>query len=146
MLDPLSGLSLASNIINVIDFTTKVVKGTVEIHGATSGSTITNHEVELVASDLASLFNRLPNKAAASSSGQWDEDQALKDLATQCEGLASELLDKLNKLKPAKRHKPWSSFGTALACVWSGRQVREYVRRLEMLQTNLITRLVTILS
>ena len=57
MVDPLTTLGIASNIIQLIDFTSKILKKTSQLHF--DGETIDNARLEALTSDLASLSKNL---------------------------------------------------------------------------------------
>jgi hypothetical protein len=59
VLDPLTALSLAGNILQFIDFAAKVVSKCRGIHKSPDGVLPEDQELELVASDLARLSKRL---------------------------------------------------------------------------------------
>ena len=71
MLDPLSALSLTSSIVNLVDFSCKVVSESREIYQ--SGSIITNDELEQIANDLSGLLQMVKssqNPTNADSGGR----------------------------------------------------------------------------
>ncbi|KAL9083504.1 MAG: hypothetical protein Q9159_005750 [Coniocarpon cinnabarinum] len=146
MADPLSGLSIASSLITVVDFASKIVKGTLELRRSGNAGGVTKQEVELVALDFAALLDRLQKRQQASSSPKSEDETALKDLITSANGLLEELLDALRKLKPSKPYRKWSTMRAALGAVWNEKKIRSYVQRLSLLQTSLATKLVSIIS
>jgi hypothetical protein len=67
-MEAIAGLSLAANILQVVDFTTKVLSTANEFRKA--GSTVQNYELEVVVHDLAALNERTkswarPNPASS---------------------------------------------------------------------------------
>ncbi|KAL9051904.1 MAG: hypothetical protein Q9162_005742 [Coniocarpon cinnabarinum] len=146
MADPLSGLSIASSLITVVDFASKIVKGTLEVRRSGNAGGVTKQEVELVALDFAALLDHLQKRQQASSSPKSEDETALEDLITSANGLLEELLDALRKLKPSKPNRKWSNMRTALGAVWNEKKIRSYVQRLSLLQTSLATKLISIIS
>ena len=145
MLDPLSSLSLASSTISAVDFASKVIKTTVEIHHSINGTSITNQELEVVVLDLATVLDNLPT-APPSSASQSQDEVALKTLAASCKTLLDELLAALQELKPGQPHQRWLSIRKAIAGIWNERKIRDNTQRLNTLQNALATRLVCMLS
>lgn len=147
MLDPLSSLSLASNIISVVDFASKIVKGSIEIHGSTDGATVRNKEVEAIALSLQTITQNLPKSISSSSALRKTEDEtALENLADKSKLLADELLGVLHDLKSSSSRKPWTNIQKAIAVVWNDKKIRDYARRLTDIQSSLVTWLVRMLS
>lgn len=78
VMEAIAGLSLAANILQVVDFTTKVLSTANEFRKA--GSTVQNHELEVVVQDLTALNERTkswarPNPA---SSGPLAKDSQVR--------------------------------------------------------------------
>jgi hypothetical protein len=73
-MEAIAGLSLAANILQVIDFTANVLLAGHQIHK--SGSTAQNAELELVTKDFVELNDRLKSWARpeAASSGPLEKD------------------------------------------------------------------------
>lgn len=66
MLDPLTALSLASSIVQLVDFSAKVVSESRQIYQA--GSAIQNDELEIISNDLLDLVKTVElrsNKGAS---------------------------------------------------------------------------------
>lgn len=77
-MEAIAGLSLAANILQVVDFTTKIFSTANEFRKA--GSTVQNHELEVVVRDLTALNERTklwarPNPA---SSGPLEKDSQVR--------------------------------------------------------------------
>ncbi|KAL9054964.1 MAG: hypothetical protein Q9162_003819 [Coniocarpon cinnabarinum] len=144
MLDPLSSLNLASSVITAVDFASKIVRGTIEIRRSTTGSTVTNHDIELVTLDFENVLNGLSrNNLSVSSS---EDDVSLRNLAKSAHELAEELMEVLRNLKTRQPHRKWESISKAVVTAWSGKKLREYAARLNNFQSSLTTRLVYMLS
>lgn len=107
MLEPLTALSLASSILQVIDFGGDVVKLTREIYKSSSGSTETVTKLD----DSLQSFNALAAKLQREASGQEEpltqQQAAARDLAARCTALAGRFTstceDLQSKGDPSKR-------------------------------------------
>jgi hypothetical protein len=73
-MEAIAGLSLAANILQVIDFTASVLRTGNQIYN--TGSTAQNRELELVTNDFVELNNKLKSCARtdAATSGQPRKD------------------------------------------------------------------------
>jgi hypothetical protein len=78
VMEAIAGLSLAANILQVIDFTTKVLSTTNEFREA--GSTVQYNELEVVVQDLTALNERTKSWARPNlaSSGPLAKDSQVR--------------------------------------------------------------------
>jgi hypothetical protein len=129
-MDPLSALSLASCIVQFVDFSSKLISKGHLIYSSANGALIENLDLEVVTCDLSQLTTRLGLHEKAICCTK--EDQNLEDLASRCSALAKELLDKLDRLKVDDdvKNRRWKSFRQALKTVWSKKDLDEIAARL----------------
>ncbi len=101
MLDPLTALSIAGNIFQFIDFSTKLISKGHELYNSADGVSVGNAELEVIAKDLQHLHGRLqsPRPSENVKAVVSDSDLALQTLSKECSGVVAELTDALNKLK-----------------------------------------------
>lgn len=143
VLDPLTALSLACNIVQVVDFASKVVARCRHIH--TYGELPEHHELEIVTADLLRLSTRLkehPQPPTLSQKQlkeendtqkmQREKDLALSQLSSLCVKIADELLSRLFKYKVPEGvpRTKWRSFREALEQVWKKKDLDELAARL----------------
>jgi ankyrin repeat protein len=146
MLDPLTALGLAGNLIQVIQFSYDIVSEGNKIYHDASGVLTQNKAIEEVSSDLANLTETLKTKqeewrAAHGRTALDPEELRLRNLCDRCVEVAFELQIQLNKLKAKEgRGKRLKSFKIALIAVWRKDEVEELERRLERYQKELDTR------
>jgi hypothetical protein len=55
MLDPLTALSLASSVIQFVDFGIKLFRSGRELYGSSNGSSVGNQDLDTIAKDLKGL-------------------------------------------------------------------------------------------
>lgn len=145
-MDPLSALGLASNIIQVVDFGSRLVFKGREIYGSVDGATAVNRELESITTDLnrvcAELIapERYINKEQAS-----EPEVALIALSRSCQTLGEELLSVLRKLKVKGRHQQWDTARQALRSVWKESKICGYEKRLGEYRSQITTSLISIL-
>jgi hypothetical protein len=140
VLDPMSALSLASNIVQFVDFSSKLVSKGCHIYHSADGALPRNLELEVVATELSQLTKRLrhqdgPNQPTILS----DEEKSLQNMSDECIKIANELLDRLEKLKVKReaRHRAWKSFRQALKSVWSKHDLDELSEKLQSFRDQL---------
>jgi len=112
-------LSIAGNIVQLVDFAGKLLSGSRELYRSTTGALPVNEEIELITRDLSSFIIKLERT---------NNDPALRDI---CEGsriVATELLTRLNGLK--SKHAVWSSLQHAIKATWARKEIDQLNSRL----------------
>ena len=105
-MDPFSALGLASNVIQLVDFGSRLVSKSQELYKSADGISNVNRDLEAVTKDLTSVCSSLIqpeqyiNKEQASVPGT-----ALIPLCRSCKELGDELLSVLQTLKVKHRHQ-----------------------------------------
>ncbi|KAE9366262.1 hypothetical protein N431DRAFT_386517, partial [Stipitochalara longipes BDJ] len=131
VLDPLSALSLAGNIIQFVEFGTKLVHGTNEIIKSTEGSLEKHVWLEETTSSLGQLSNDLAiDTQRGPTASHSKKDEELLNLAISCKHDADDLLATLGDLKAQNPGRKWQSFVQALRSVWKESKIKELERRL----------------
>lgn len=142
-LDPLSALGLAANIIQFVDFTSKLFSQSISIYHSTSGASVDTEEMIKIANHLQTLCARLsisrPEDPSLTSSSA--ADNGLRSLARDCKAAGDELLLVLHSLKATEPHKKWGSFSTALATIWKQPKIEAMWKRLEFYKSQLTLQL-----
>ena len=105
MLDPMSALGLACNIIQIVDFSMKAVTKFRELYK--DGVSSENRELEDMTAGLRGLQANLVtvDPTTRLSGSVFVDDQELQDLADECCKTAHELTAELNTLKVSGPHK-----------------------------------------
>lgn len=107
-MDPLTAISLASNIVSFVDLGAKVLSTAWEIYNSTSGDTSSNRSRESVARQMEIFAEEL--LVPDTSSGK---EKDLCVLAQECRDLAIQILELLQKSIPknprSKRQVAWST-------------------------------------
>lgn len=147
-MDPFSALGLASNVVQFIDFGSKLISESHDIYKSASGSSTGNIELELIYTDLNELTNGLQNPVLSSRQSLSADEAALSQLASSCYTVATELLTVVNALKVDKNnnHRKWRSFRQAIKSVWKQSDIDSLQRRLVDFRAQLTLRLVAILG
>lgn len=141
-MDPLSGISLAGNVIQFLDFATNIVSKGHELYNSPQGALGRNLELEGVARRLVEFNEALRAEPQISSSEYGPRDkpygQSMIGIAKSCDAVARELLEALDKLKVEGRHRKWKSIQQAFRSIWNQDKIDRLVQRLAQHRQDLI--------
>ncbi|KAK8021911.1 hypothetical protein PG990_007049 [Apiospora arundinis] len=128
-MDPFAAIGLASAIITFIDFGSKIVKISKEIHGSTSGMSNVNADLESLTKSMRELAMEL--KPSKSPSDLSVSEKGLLEVCHECEDLSAELLKVLDRIKSKTPGTKRSSISAALRHFKKKKNVEELGLRLE---------------
>ncbi len=130
-MDPLTALSLASNVIQVVDFSIRLVSKGFKIYK--DGSLAENIDAEVISQSLKSLNGKLQRSVQDSKCGGplTEEDQSLMGLCANCESIANELLTRFGRIEGTSKHRKWKSARQALKSVTNKDDLELLARRLD---------------
>jgi len=139
-MDPLSALGLAGNIVQFIDFGSKLVCKGRQIYKSSEGALDQHVDLEAITGDLVLLSAKIePSKYGNQESNQQSKEEAvLLKLTTACNDVALTLLTTLNSIKVTGRHRRWKSVRQALKTQLNTEKIEELSRRLSRLREELI--------
>ncbi len=140
MLSPLEALSIASAIIQIIDFGCKLVSQTQEIYHSANGATKDNVTSAEIVKDINALNKELKNKDRTFQRLSLD-DIALGKLVDSCEHEAEALRHLLSELEVPPDAKKWESFRVAFRSARKKGMVKDIENRLLKLQKQIDSRL-----
>ena len=144
VLDPLTAIGLAGNIVQFIDFSLTIVSKASEIRQSADGVPRENRDLEIVTKDLVAITARLKNSVRQAPRGAVDltqEQCRLDDLRRHCADVAGELIDALERLKAKGPKGRWKSLRQALKSVWSRDKIIQIQSRLTGLREELELRI-----
>lgn len=126
-MDPLSALGVASNVVQFVDFASKLVSETARIYRgrARRDAEDGRSELERVTNDLEG-FNKDLASSLQSHRNQWrvsQEDKEIIRICADCGKISSKLLAALSSLNPSKA-TVWRSFAAALRSIWSEDEIQ----------------------
>jgi hypothetical protein len=139
-MDPLTALGLASNIIQVVDFSTKLVSKGYNIYKSADGSLAENVDAEAITRNLTMLTTKLRHSFKIGQEGNGnlsDDDQSLTRLCEKCTQIADELLHKLDQAKVTGRHRKWKSARQALKSVTSKSDLEQFAITLQLYRSEI---------
>lgn len=130
-MEAIGSLGLAANILQFIDFTSKLVASSSELYVSNDGILDENRQIELATNDLA-LLNAKIKEAAVSAS-----NEALCQLSESCKATADELLKALSKLKVDGSHSRRRTIRKALQAAWCKEDITKLETRLSRYRNEL---------
>lgn len=139
-LEGLAALGLASNILQVIDFSYKLVSGAKEITNSATGVSAQHETFETVSHSLLQLVSDVDGP----SSSQIPLE--IRTLAAQTRDLAQSFIAELDKLKPKEPKRAWSGFIQAMKEANKSDKLLALNKRLNMLQRSLNSHLLNMMS
>ncbi|KAJ8068445.1 hypothetical protein OCU04_004001 [Sclerotinia nivalis] len=132
MLDPFSAVSLAAAIIQLVDFSSKVISSAAELHRSSSGALANNLELSTIVSDLSALSNNLEARILHQGKHSCNTDeQAIRSLASECKELSDKLLHDLDGLKIKGPHTMWASARQSLRSLWKEAYISHMLKQLD---------------
>ena len=119
-MDPLSALSAASSVVQLVDFISKIASDSYKLYKSDSGELERTAELKQVTTQLVSLNSGLETslQTQATKANLSQTNQELRDLCIECNSVAGDLIVALKKLQ-GRRSSKWSSVILALRTVWS---------------------------
>ncbi|KAK5093357.1 hypothetical protein LTR70_004729 [Exophiala xenobiotica] len=130
-MEAIAGISLAANVIQFIDFSSRLISKGKEIHE--NGSLSEQDDLENVTRSLAHFSHKLRESLQSRCTAGADiteDDKNLERIATECSRIADQLLQRLQRLKYGGKHRPWKSFRHALKSVWAKAEIDNLAARL----------------
>jgi hypothetical protein len=111
-MDPLTALGLASNIVQFVDFTSKLISTTQNLYVSSSGAKDEHLELEILARNIQDLAEHAKSRLGGVSGPAIlsKEDGTLLDLSDQCIEVSNQLLSLLESVKVKGQHRGWDSF------------------------------------
>ena len=133
VLDPLTALGIASNAVQLVEFSSRIVSRGHTIYKSADRALAENLELEAVTNSLLKTNNILENSLRAYELERplADDERELKNICEGCESVGFELISALQKLKIQGKHRKWKSFRQALKSIYGKDQIDGLSSRLE---------------
>ena len=134
-MDPVSACGVAASVVQFINFTETLLRGTYEIYKSATptGDTKINCDLMNVTTSLKTLndelLSSLSQRISAGKSLSAHEIR-IGRVCKECSEIADQLISKLKELRAQKRHNLWESFRKALQTVWNKRAIEVLELRL----------------
>ncbi|KAF2262909.1 hypothetical protein CC78DRAFT_618133 [Lojkania enalia] len=144
-MEPLTVFSFVVNVVQLVDFTVRLLKEANEIYHSGTGHSAEQVELKKVAEDLSRLCDNVPSIPADEQDhvlGQLGRE--ISEIATLIKKEAKDLITAIQKLKlkyGSSRH--WGSFRQALATIWHRKEIDKMHNRLKGLRNDLQANMIT---
>jgi hypothetical protein len=135
-MESLTALGLAANIVQFVDFSTRLLAEASEVYHAATGLPKEHVELQDVADNLNSMVERLviPTNRGPSSSAQAE----ISKIALSAMEVAGDLIRTVEKLKVSDGSKnKWRSFRQALSTLWIKDKIESSQKRLGAIRDQL---------
>jgi hypothetical protein len=129
-MEALAAVSLASNIVQLINFVGEVLSKSGQIYRSRPWTSEDEQDQEFIASHLRDLSNKIQCPSEF-------PDPALEKLCSQCNGVADDLLATLGGLRNQGQQTRSQSLRKSLKLVWGKDKVLKLERRLQALRQEL---------
>ncbi|KAF6831912.1 hypothetical protein CMUS01_07150 [Colletotrichum musicola] len=142
-MDPLSAVGFASSILTFVEFSFKIISGTLEI--VRSGNTAENAHVSIFINDLHRITKNL-RQSSASPNGSTHHEDGLDSLASECLAISKELIALLQKLKIKAGDSKRKSINVSLRSMWARGDFAYLENRLDKCRSQIMMRLLLLLK
>lgn len=123
-MEPLSALSIATAVVQFLDFAGTLVSGTWEISRSSFGDTEKNSDLRYITESLQKHNEELRNCLNQSNVAPFSsQDRDIEQLCRQCNEVADRLVTILNRVRSHSKDSKWTSFRAALRTMWSQEEV-----------------------
>ena len=135
----MTAVSLASAVVQFVDFSCKIVSKSKQLNAAARGGGMEANNSEIVTRDLLKLSENMKEKLshAVGDESPSEDDQALEEICTRCIGVSETLLARLEKLKVQQGDGKWRLTLQATRSVWSEKELDELSRQLTTFRSQL---------
>lgn len=147
-MEPLSALSIASSVFQIVDFSAKIIAKAKEIYQSAEGASTANSFLEDTTSNLTEITAGLARElwknsrtASNSKQGKKTAEEQLVKLAEESRTIAASLLQKLNQLKLADGGGRWKALQQAFRIAFAQKEIDALTMRLDSLQKQVDTAL-----
>jgi hypothetical protein len=149
-MDPLSALSLAGTIVQLVDFGKKLFSDCEQLYNSSRGVLTVHEQLELVTADLQSVFSKLKNTSSmqrdeigvSNKSNHVTDESIFLEICDEAAMIADELLAKLRgfKIKDGK-HRSWETLKAVVKPIWSRDEIENLKKQLATFKDSLDLRL-----
>ena len=148
VVDPFSALGLASNIVQFVDFCSKIVSRSVEQYQSVLGLAAQQAHLESITISLRSIANGLSESLAASQLMKKPEEENLRLLAIRCRETADQLIAAIEELKVDPRltgtSRKFASLWQVLSSLKEENRLTTFEQTLEKYRSQFTLHLVTL--
>lgn len=146
MLDPFTAISLATAIVQFVDFGSKLITKGYEIHA--NGALQENIDLTAITADLHAFTDRIVLDSSNTSAKPTSEEQALQKVAKICAEISQKLLNILTSLEVSKQgdFRSWTSLRASVRAAFRARDIDKLQNKLHHVTEQLNSHLLGMLG
>jgi hypothetical protein len=119
-MEPLSALSIATAVVQFLDFAGSILSSTYKIYTSSPGDLGQNNDVRSITKSLIDLNTKLEADLNYPTPGRLSsQDKYISQLGRECNEIGNRLVLALERIQAQQKNGLWGSFRLALATVWS---------------------------
>jgi hypothetical protein len=146
-MEPLAALGVASNIIQIVDFASRLVSRGHELYQSADGRLASHAILDNASQNLLTLYNDLGKFQRPDPRNLNAADEQLVQLKIDSETVVNKLRDALEKAKlSGERHKKWQSIYQALKSVYNDKEISSLANQLDNIRKQVDTALLVSLQ
>jgi hypothetical protein len=138
-MDPFTALGVASNVIQIVEFSSRLISRTREIYHSRDGQLQDHVILDDAATNLSALVTELRSIEVPKPKEQTAADRQLIQLRQDCRTIARELHDQLERVRAQGGHQKWQSVYQAIKSVYSENRIAAIQSRLDNIRKQLDT-------
>ncbi|KIW63805.1 hypothetical protein PV04_08777 [Phialophora macrospora] len=148
VIDPVTALGLASNILSFIDFGLEVLAKGRELHKSATGRLIEHDEFRTAVGRLQQLRDGIDNslQSLSSRTSLTPAEEALQQITAECQKISAEFQDALSTFTAQPGQSPWKSFRQAFEALWKKDGLERMQQRLNYQREQLVLHLLVVVS
>jgi hypothetical protein len=141
MLDPVSAVGVASAVVQFVDFSSKLISGTIKIYRVKQENRKDDEDyddLQDLTESLVNINSRIQDSlSTVQGKSLSTQDQEIARLCRECNQVANELLTGLKRLKSSSKSQFWASFVQALKTVWSESEIESLGKTLDSFRSQI---------
>jgi len=139
-MEAIATFGAAVNIVQLVDFTSKLVSGGIELYRSADGELVEHSELQKITTSLSALAQNVNESLLSLKEDRQPTRQELEQvrLGNECTQVASELIGALESLKVGGKAGKWKVVRQALLTVWHKDKIDALERRLDRFRQELI--------
>lgn len=137
VLEGIAALGLASNIVQLVDFGSRLLSKSLELYHSSDGFSTDTLELQTIATSLQGLSRDLAHPSTGMIRLSHHEADLIS-LARICKGIADELLEATSQLTVQGSHRKFKSFLVALKSIWKPEKIDRLATRLDSARSQMV--------
>jgi hypothetical protein len=134
VLDPFTSLSLAGNVVQFVDFGSRLVSEAHEAYRSSSGISRRNEQLLASAERFKRLSERLTQSTAQTATWPSEDRQAITQIADCCQKTVGEFIGILETLRVEGSNRRWKSVKLSVRAAIKKERIEEIWARMEELR------------